>query len=85
MMQNTIEKPNKNIVKSLIIRDDDGRVTDMVSCCKVARDVGEKAFKTNNFKVIDILGRFAYGYVAVYMFERTTIPMSVREQEKHHT
>lgn len=70
------------IVKSLVIRDDDDKVTDMVSCCKVARDIGQKAFKTSEFKVIDILGKFAYGYVAVYQFERSTVPMRVREQEK---
>lgn len=84
MMQDATEKISKNIVKSLIIRDDYGRVTDMVSCCKVARDIGEKAFKTNNFKIIDILGKFAYGYVIVYMFERTTASMNARKQETEY-
>jgi len=69
-----MEKPL--FLKALVIREDDRKLNDLGQRLQYARQIGKKAFNGKRFKVIDIRGRFDYGWIAVYRFERSTVPMS---------
>lgn len=63
-------------LKALVIRESDKKLNDVGQRLQYARQIGKKAFNGQRFKVIDIRGRFDYGWIAVYLFERSTVPMS---------
>ncbi len=60
----------QNFIKSLVIRDDAQQLEDLADRLRVARDLGLRTFNQNGFRILDILGRFSYGYIAVYEFEK---------------
>jgi hypothetical protein len=55
-------------IKTLVIRDDNQQLTDLTTRLKVAKEIGQKTFNQSDFKIIDIHGRFSYGFIAVYEF-----------------
>lgn len=69
-------------IKSLVLFDEGNKLVTVSDRERVARDLGLKTFKTKEFKILDILGRFSYGFVAVYEFERSTGFMGVRSLDK---
>lgn len=64
------------IIKTLVLRDDFRDLENVEKRLQFAHEIGRKTFNGSRFKVIDILGRFAYGYIAVYEFERSKDSMS---------
>jgi hypothetical protein len=60
----------QTFIKSLVIRDDAQQLEDLADRLRVARDLGLRTFQQNGFRILDILGRFSYGYIAVYEFEK---------------
>lgn len=65
-----------SFVKTLVLRDDVCDLSDLGKRYQIAQEVGKKTFKGNGFKIRDILGKFDFGYIAVYEFERSTVPVS---------
>jgi len=66
--------------RALIIRDDKGKFKDLEDVIKIARALGQQAFKTHgNVRVTRIWPDPAYGFVVVV--ERCTEPLNVRGRE----
>ena len=68
--------------KALVLRDDHGKLNEVDKVLNVAKAQGSKTFKGSRFKVVGVHGPFQYGWVAVYRFERCTVPMSEGNRQK---
>lgn len=55
--------------------DKQNRLDEMDKVLAVAKQIGCNAFKGERFKIKEVHGRFEYGFIAVYAFERNVVPM----------